>query len=66
MKALGLESKLSRKFKVTTNSNQNYLTVENILNREFIVNKPSKAWVSDITYIQTKEGFLYLTTFMDL
>ena len=66
MKALGLESKLSRKFKVTTNSNQNYLTVENILNREFIVNKPSKAWVSDITYIQTKEGFLYLTTIMDL
>ena len=66
MKALGLKSKLSRKFKVTTNSNHNYLTVENILNREFIVNKPSKAWVSDITYIQTKEGFLYLTTIMDL
>ena len=66
MKALGLKSKLSRKFKVTTNSNHNYLTVENILNREFVVNKPSKAWVSDITYIQTKEGFLYLTTIMDL
>ena len=66
MKALGLESKLSRKFKVTTNSNQNYLTVENILNREFVANKPSKVWVSDITYIQTKEGFLYLTTIMDL
>ena len=27
---------------------------------------PSKAWVSDITYIQTKEGFVYLTTIMDL
>lgn len=66
MKVLGLKSKLSRKFKVTTDSNHNYLTVENILNREFVVNKPSKAWVSDITYIQTKEGFLYLTTIMDL
>ncbi|MFV8268348.1 DDE-type integrase/transposase/recombinase [Flavobacterium sp. GT2N3] len=66
MKQLGLRSKLSKKFKVTTNSNHNYLIVENILNREFIVKMPSKAWVSDITYIQTKEGFVYLTTIMDL
>ena len=66
MKELGLKSKLSKKFKVTTNSNHNYLIVENILKREFIVKTPSKAWVSDITYIQTKEGFVYLTTIMDL
>ena len=66
MKELGLRSKLSKKFKVTTNSNHNYLVVENVLNREFLVKMPSKAWVSDITYIQTKEGFVYLTTIMDL
>ena len=66
MKQLGLRSKLSKKFKVTTNSNHNYLIIENILNREFIVKMPSKVWVSDITYIQTKEGFIYLTTIMDL
>jgi putative transposase len=66
MKQLGLQSKLSKKFKVTTNSNHNYLIVENILNREFTVKTPSKSWVSDITYIQTKEGFVYLTTIMDL
>ena len=66
MKQLGLRSKLSKKFKVTTNSNHNYLIVENVLNREFIVKNPSKVWVSDITYIQTKEGFIYLTTIMDL
>lgn len=66
MKQLGLRSKLSKKFKVSTNSNHNYLIVENILNREFIVKMPSKVWVSDITYIQTKEGFIYLTTIMDL
>jgi transposase InsO family protein len=66
MKQLGLRSKLSKKFKVTTNSNHNYLIVENILNRGFIVKMPLKAWVSDITYIQTKKGFVYLTTIMDL
>jgi putative transposase len=38
----------------------------NILNREFTVTGPSKVWVSDITYISTKEGFLYLTTVIDL
>ena len=66
MKQLGLYSKLSKKFKVTTDSKHNYLVVENILNRQFSVSKPSKVWVSDITYIHTKEGFLYLTTIMDL
>ena len=63
---LGLRSKLSKKFKVTTNLKHNYLVVENILNREFTVTNPSKVWVSDITYIQTKTGFLYLTTIIDL
>jgi putative transposase len=66
MKQLGLFSKLSKKFKVTTDSKHNYLVVENILNRQFVVSQPSKVWVSDITYIHTKEGFLYLTTVMDL
>ena len=66
MKELGLRSKLSRKFKVTTNSKHNYLVAENVLDRNFIAEKPAQAWVSDITYIQTKEGFLYLTTVIDL
>ncbi|UZT97934.1 IS3 family transposase [Chryseobacterium fluminis] len=66
MKELGLRSKLSKKFKVTTNLKHNYLVVENLLNRNFIAEKPVQAWVSDITYIQTKEGFLYLTTVIDL
>ena len=66
MTQLGLRSKLSKKFKVTTDSKHSYLMVENILNRQFSVTKPSKVWVSDITYIYTKEGFMYLTTIMDL
>jgi len=66
MKELGLRSKLSKRFKVTINPNHNYLVIENVLNREFTANIPSKVWVSDITYIQTEEGFVYLTTIMDL
>ena len=54
MKQLGLRSKLSKKFKVTTNAIYNYLIVENILNREFIVKMSSQVWVSHINYIQTK------------
>ena len=66
MKELGLRSKLSKKFKVTTNSKHNYLVVENVLDRNFIAEQPAQAWVSDTTYIQTKEEFLYLTTGIDL
>ena len=66
MKELGLRSKLNKKFKITTNSKHNYLVVENVLNRQFLTSEPSKVWVSDITYIYTKEGFLYLTTIIDL
>ncbi len=51
---------------MTTNSKHNHFVVQNVLNREFTANKPSKVWVSDITYIQTTEGFLYLTTVLDL
>jgi putative transposase len=66
MTQLGLRSKLSKKFKATTDSKHSYLMVENVLNRQFSVTEPSKVWVSDITYIYTKEGFMYLTTIMDL
>lgn len=66
MKSMGLRSKLGRKFKTTTDSTHSHRIMENFLNREFTVKKPSKAWVSDIPYIHTKEGFLYLTTIIDL
>jgi len=56
MKELGLRSKLKH----------NYLVADNILNRNFLVSSPSQAWVSDITYLQTKDGFLYLTAIIDL
>lgn len=66
MKALGLQRKAKRKFKATTDSFHNHYVSKNVLNREFRVSEPSKAWVSDITYIQTMRGFLYLTIVMDL
>lgn len=66
MRLLGLRSRSKRRFKVTTDSKHNYFTAPNILNRKFKTDKPSLAWVSDITYIQTKSGFLYLTIIMDL
>lgn len=66
MKKHSLRSILKRKFKVTTDSSHKYPVVENHLNRNFSVHKPNSAWVSDITYIRTKQGWLYLTTVIDL
>jgi Transposase and inactivated derivatives len=66
MKKMGLKCKLRGKYKVTTDSSHKEPVAENILNREFKQTEPSKAWVSDITYIQVQEGFIYLTTLIDL
>jgi putative transposase len=66
MRMLGLRRKIKRKYKITTDSRHNYYVVPNILNREFTVSEPGKVWVSDITYIQTIKGFMYLTIIMDL
>jgi transposase InsO family protein len=55
-----------RKFRVTTNSKHNYPVWPNVLNRNFSVEKPNAVWVTDITYIWTFEGWLYLAAIMDL
>ncbi|MBF0595193.1 MAG: IS3 family transposase [Candidatus Omnitrophica bacterium] len=55
-----------RKFRLTTNSNHNYSVWPNVLNRKFVVEKPNAVWVSDITYIWTFEGWLYLAAVLDL
>lgn len=66
MNQLGLHRKTTKKFKVTTDSNHNYYIAPNLLNRKFNVKQPSTAWVSDITYLKTAKGFLYLTVILDL
>lgn len=65
MRMLGLRRKAKRKYKVTTDSLHNHYISPNVLNREFKAIRHSQVWVSDITYIQTKRGFLYLTIIMD-
>ncbi len=55
-----------RKFRLTTNSKHNYPVWPNVLNRNFIAEKPNAVWVSDITYIWTFEGWLYLAAILDL
>jgi len=55
-----------RKFRVTTDSKHNYSVWPNLLNRSFSVEKPNVAWVTDITYIWTFEGWLYLAAILDL
>ena len=62
----GLYCKTKRKFKVTTDSKHNKPISPNLLQRQFDVIQPDKFWVGDITYIPTKEGWLYLATVIDL
>ena len=66
MRKANLRSIVKKKYKATTDSSHNYPLVENKLNREFTVAVSNQAWVSDLTYIYTKEGWLYLTTVLDL
>jgi putative transposase len=62
----GLRAQLPRKFKHTTDSNHQEPISPNLLDRQFKVDRPNQVWVSDITYIQTQEGWLYLATMIDL
>ncbi len=55
-----------KKYKVTTDSNHQLPVFENQLNRQFTVVKPDQVYVSDITYIWTQEGWLYLAIVIDL
>ncbi len=59
-------SKYKKKFRITTDSEHQYPVCRNLLNQDFTVGRLNEAWVSDITYIKTKKGWLYLTTVIDL
>ena len=61
-----LNHRTKKKFKVTTDSSHNHMVSPNILNRDFTANAPNEKWVSDITYIWTSEGWLYLCVIIDL
>jgi putative transposase len=66
MSELGLEGRRKRPFKATTDSKHDLPVAENILDRKFEVAAPDVAWVTDITYIWTAEGWLYLAAILDL
>lgn len=66
LKRQGLVPKAARLFKVTTDSNHTQPVAPNLLQRNFTASKPNEKWVSDITYIQTTEGWLYLAMMIDL
>jgi transposase InsO family protein len=66
MRQDGLRTKHKRKFKVTTNSKHNHPIAPNILAGRFDWEHPNQAWVGDITYIPTDEGWLYLAVLNDL
>ncbi len=66
LKKLGLRSRIARKYKHTTDSNHRLSTAPNFLDSQFTVTQPNKVWTTDITYIRTKEGWLYLCVMLDL
>lgn len=66
MRKAKLRSIVKKKFKVTTDSSHKFPVPENVLDRDFKPGVIGAVWVSDITYIRTKKGWLYLTTVIDL
>ena len=66
MRANGIKARQTRKFCVTTDSKHNNPVAHNVLDRKFDVGSPDRAWASDITYVWTREGWLYLAVVIDL
>jgi transposase InsO family protein len=66
MREAGVKARYRKRYKVTTNSDHQQPVFDNVLAREFAAAAPNQAYVTDITYIWTREGWLYLTVFIDL
>ena len=66
MRENDMRSIVNKKFRATTNSKHNLAVFDNILERQFISTRANYAWVGDITYVATHEGWLYLATVIDL
>ncbi len=66
MRANGIVGKAKKKFKATTNSKHNLPVAENLLEQNFMAERPNTKWVADITYVWTMEGWLYLAVVLDL
>ena len=66
MRKCDIKARRRRKYRVTTDSKHNFPVAENLLDRQFISAGPNQVWASDITYIWTLEGWLYLAAVIDL
>ncbi len=66
MRENGIVPVRTRKFKATTNSNHSYGFAPNLLEQNFAASKPNQKWSVDISYIQTRQGWLYLAVVLDL
>jgi transposase InsO family protein len=66
MREAGIAAKTKRKFRQTTDSNHQLPVAQNVLDREFDPKQPNASWVADITYVPTREGWLYLAAVEDL
>lgn len=66
MRRANIQSKVHKRFVVTTDSRQTKKPAENILQRCFTADKANKKWTSDVTFIPTRKGWLYLSAIMDL
>lgn len=65
MRENGIHAKMRRKFKATTNSKHDYPVAKNVIKRDFNVKAPNRLWCTDITYLWTVEGWLYLAVILD-
>jgi putative transposase len=66
MRERGVEARRKRRFRRTTDSNHSLPIAPNLLARNFLTNRPNQAWVTDVTYIPTAEGWLFLAAMLDL
>jgi len=66
MRLRHLRAKQVRRFKVTTKRDKRHPVAPNLLKRDFVADRPNQKWLTDITYIPTQEGWLYLATVLDL
>ncbi|MFT6396472.1 MAG: transposase InsO family protein [Bradymonadia bacterium] len=66
MRRSGLVARGRKKFKATTDSNHSHPIAPNLLDRNFAPSGPNEAWVGDITYVYTAQGWLYLAVISDL